>query len=92
MSVMKDNNIIAYPSDFLPFPIQNGIDEFNCYAKIENEINPEFWDGILKYDIIVNKKGRNKIIKTVLEVSALSIYICGYFKSPFENKNISCNC
>jgi hypothetical protein len=86
MNSMKYNNIIEQYSDFLSFPIKIGINEFNCYAKIENEIKPEFWDTILRYEVIANRNGKSKIIKTVLEVSALSIYICGYFKSPFENR------
>ncbi len=87
---INDHNIETYQSDCLPFPIQKGDFEYYCFINEETAFQDTNLYGfgyrpIVKYDIIINRNGKNKTIKTVTNERS-STRIAGYFMSPFENR------
>lgn len=86
---MNDYGIEALQTDFLPFPIRNGNVEYNCFADAEYRQREGFdYNSVIKYDIVVNKNGKNKIIRhnSDLYPYFFAVEVCGYFMSPFENR------
>jgi hypothetical protein len=86
LNSLKTYEIEAYQTDFLPFPIQRNGYEYTCSVKLEILTEYRFGDPFLNCDIIVNRNEKSKIIKTLFEIRANAIDICGYFMSPFENR------
>jgi hypothetical protein len=86
IELMVIHSIIKSQAPFLPFPIQKGNNRYNYYLDIEYEETPEFYDAIKNYSIIIESNRKRKTIKTINNVTALSIYCCGYFMSPFESR------
>lgn len=88
INAMDKNNIVQRQTDFLPLPIKSPKGEYNCFVNIEQEEFPEFYDRIKEYRVNVSFNGKNKIIKNTTDVEAVSVYTCGYFLSPFENRAV----
>lgn len=76
---------IYTPYNKLPIIYNNEFYKCNIIIKEKNQKN-EFWDKIASYKIIIMNKNHKKIITYSDNVSALNIYICGYFLSPFESR------
>ncbi|GHV20185.1 hypothetical protein FACS189494_03440 [Spirochaetia bacterium] len=85
-NAISKNNIVHKENIYssLPGKIKNV--NYSCHANIEYEDAPEFYDKIKEYSIIVNRNNKSKTVKTSADVEAISVYICGYFKSPFEDR------
>lgn len=93
LNAMKTHAIEGYQTYFREFPFKRNNFEYTSFAETELLTETEEPERIhLKYDIIVSRNGRNKIIKNVPEVSAMlwpsafTVFVCGYFLSPFENR------
>ena len=86
LNAINENNIIYKETIYLPLPAKIKNFDYSCYSNVEYENKPEFYDKIKKYSIIVNRNNKNKIVKTAINVAAISVYICGYLKSPFEDR------
>jgi hypothetical protein len=85
-NAIRKNNIVYKKNIYSPLPGKIKNADYSCYSNIENEKEPEFYDKIKGYSIIVNRNNKSKTVKNTMDVEALSVYICGYFKSPFEDR------
>jgi hypothetical protein len=86
------NNIIERQIDYLPFPIKTNNAVYNAYRTIKfRDTDDDVYVGKREnYSIIIDRNNeRAKTIRTANNMpvaSPISVYICGYFLSPFENR------
>jgi len=83
---MRTNGIIEQDNAFLRFPIRIDNFEYTSFAEVEILRKAEYYDPMIRYNIIVSRSGRRKIIKSVSSTLASSVQVYGYFKSPYENR------
>ncbi|MHC6203007.1 hypothetical protein ACYULU_07420 [Breznakiellaceae bacterium SP9] len=86
LNAINKYKIIYKENRYLPLPARIKNVDYSCYSNIEYENEPEFYDKIREYSIIVSRNNKNKIVKTAINVEAIAVYICGYIKSPFEDR------
>ncbi|ULQ59296.1 hypothetical protein K7I13_12470 [Brucepastera parasyntrophica] len=84
----KHGIIRHYINDYYKLPIQFNDRIYYCTASIVYEEEPQFYDFIRSYTITVETGGKMKTVAEVEETDALSLYLCGYFISPFENRAV----
>ncbi|HOA07959.1 MAG TPA: hypothetical protein PLE16_11180 [Spirochaetota bacterium] len=88
LNAFKKNGIVMNKNTFLKLPIQHNNKTYDFNLNIKNEKKPEFHDSISEYSVVVKNGNKTKIIKKETKVKALSVFLCGYFKSPYENKAV----
>jgi len=79
------NGIIEAQTDFLSFPITKNNFQYTCFADEQNTDE----NGMVKinFNIIVSRDGSKKTIGTNSGYGpGLSLNICGYLLSPYENR------
>ena len=86
LNAINENKIIDKENRYLPLPARIKNVDYVCHSKIDYESEPEFYDKIKEYSIIVNRNNKSKTVKTATNVEAIAVYICGYIKSPFEDR------
>jgi hypothetical protein len=86
VNAINRNKIIDKASIYLPLPAKIKNADYSCHSNIKYETEPEFYDKIKDYSIIVSRNNKSKIVKTATDVEALSVYVCGYLQSPFEDR------
>ncbi len=86
-NTMRVHGIESVQSDFLSFPFRKDNFEYDCFVKTEYlPGSEELYDSPEKYDVVVSRNGKNKIIRTNSNPTAFLFGVCGYFMSPFENR------
>jgi len=90
------NNIINKRTDFLPFPFKANSIEYNVqliveYQKDQMDLGRDNVDVVSGYMVVVTANDRRKIIANFdalsnVFVSVFSVYVAGYFLSPFESR------
>ena len=88
LNAFKKYGIVMNKNTFLKLPIQHNNKTYDINLNIKNEKKPEFHDSISEYSIITKNGNKTKTIKREKKVKALSVFLCGYFKSPYENKAV----
>lgn len=88
MKAFGNYGIIMSKDSFNKLPIQLDNKTYDFSLNIKNEKKAEFYDTISEYSVIAKNGNKTKTIKREKKVKALSIFLCGYFKSPYENKAV----
>ena len=72
---------------YAPLPYEKGDIYLEASANIAPHANLEEIRPIIDYSIIAqNQKGQKKTIATQKDVYAYNVYVCGYIKSPYEER------
>jgi len=83
---LKKYEIVERKADFLPFPLKGDGVEYKCLIKnVKQECSDDFCE-ISGYDVVIDKNGKEKKIRTMSDRMANEVFICGYFMSPFEQR------
>ena len=82
IKAMKNNGILEHQTVFLKFPFVINNFNYSAYTKVKEENDSA---GNVKFDIIVKRNGKEKIIKTASNFFRED-QVIGYYKSPFENR------
>jgi len=82
MAAMKNNGIEEHHTPFLAFPLVMDNFNYTAYTRVIEETEDE-----KKFDIIVSRNGKDKVINTAPIPAYFSEdRVIGYYKSPFENR------
>jgi hypothetical protein len=84
--VCIQNNIEPIQTDFKELPISHNNYVFNIIIDIIDEEETRYFDDIESYRVIVETRGKKKIVKQKNDVWAFDVLPCGYFISPYENR------
>lgn len=87
-NAVKKFLIIPAELEYLQFPTKEGIE---CYAQVKNLVqesdSQEYFLGKIGYKISAKKAdGKSKTIASKDSAQAYNAFVCGYFKSPYENR------
>jgi hypothetical protein len=86
-----ENNIEFVYSELKYIPLVRNNQQYNISIKdidknIERRDNRAFSSTVKNYQVIVETQGKNKIIHTGNNRNSKDVFVCGYFKSPFEDR------
>ena len=96
LDALRLHNIINERTDFLPFPFRANSIEYNVqliveYQKDQMDMGRDDVDVVSRYMVAVTANDRRKIIANFdalsnVFISVFSVYVAGYFLSPFESR------
>ena len=82
LRAIKNNGIVEHHTALLKFPSVIGNSNYTAYTRVKEENDST---GMVKFDIIVKRNEKEKIIKTASNFFRED-QVIGYYKSPFENR------
>jgi uncharacterized protein (TIGR02145 family) len=84
---LEKHEIVERKADFLKFPLKTGNVEYKCHL---NRIKKDEDGKITGYNIVIVKNGKEaKKIESVSKCYADTVFVCGYFLSPFEPRMLA---
>ncbi len=79
--------IVQSATEFREWPLYASGHVYAATIDLVREKEPDFRDAVASYAVLVSRDGRRgKVIRREPWPRALAVFVCGYFKSPYEDR------